>query len=182
MLERDNVSLEWLSFRFQCCFCLPLFILGIFWNKKGNIHVILGRGPIFSSDTYASTRDCVRSVRDPTYCMDAMGLCFDKQLGYVGHKVHEEADSTMSVQRIKSFQDTSHSLCLCCTVDKWIGRKLDTSGKLLHVQHLHTQSCSVCVLKIGAFKEHLYFARFIKLISLSTVMFWPSLRVPTSLF
>lgn len=88
----------------------------------------------------------------------------------------------MSVQRIKSFQDTSHSLCMCHTVDTRISRKLDTSGKLLHVQHLSTQSCSVCVLKTGAFKEHLYFARFIKLISLSTVMFWPPLQVPTSLF
>ena len=137
--------------------------------------MILGRGPIYSSEIYASTRDCVRSLRGPTYCMDAMGLYTNKQLGYVGHKARAEADSTMSVRRIKSFQDTSRSLYMCCTVDKWIGRKLGTSGKPLDLQHLCMQCCSVCVLKIGAFKEHLYSASFIKLIRVSTVMFWPAL-------
>lgn len=180
--ERNNVSIKWASFRLQYWFCLPLFFLGIIWNKEGNIHVILGRGPIFSSDVYASTRYCVRSLRGPAYCMDAIGLYSNKQLGYVGHKAHAEADSTVSVQRIKSFQDTSCSLCMCCTADKWIGRKLGTSGKPLDLQHLCTQSCSVCVLKIGSFKAHLYCAAFIKLIRVPTVMFWPALQVPNSLF
>lgn len=114
----------------------------------------------------------------------------DKQLGYVGHKAHAEADSTMysiqctvySIQRIKGFQDTSRSPCMCCTVDKWIGRKLGTCGKPLDLQHLCTQSYSVRVLKIGAFKVHLYCASFIKLIKVSTVMFWPERQVPNSLF
>lgn len=111
-----------------------------------------------------------------------MGLYSDKQLGYVGHKAHAEADGTMSIQRIKSFQDTSCSPCMCCNVDKWIGRKLGTCGKPLDLQHLCMQSYSVSVLKIGAFKVHLYCASFIKLIKVSTVMFWPELQVPNSLF
>lgn len=38
--------------------------------EKGNIHVILGRVPTFSSDVYAPIREYVRSLRGPTYCID----------------------------------------------------------------------------------------------------------------
>lgn len=106
-------------------------------------------------------------------------------MGTVGHETHEtqeEADNAMSVQRIKSFQEATHSLCRHCTVDKWIGRKLGTSVKPLVLQHLCVQSCSVCLLKIGAFKVHLHCASFIKLIRVSTVMFWPALQVSNSQF
>lgn len=44
------------------------------------------------------------------------------------------------------------------------------------------QSFSVCLLKIGAFKVHLYCASFIKLIRVSTVVFWPALQVSNSQF
>lgn len=128
--------------------------------------MILRKSPIFSSEIYDSIRDCV-GLRVPAYCMDAVGLYSNKQLDYVCHMAHAEADSTMSAQRLKSFQDTACSPCMCYTVNG----KLGASGKPLDLQHLHTQSCSVCVLKASCFKAHLHCVSFIKLTRISTGTF-----------
>lgn len=76
-----------------------------------------------------------------------------------------------------------HIPCVCAAqLVNGLAESLAHLEMPLDLQHLCTQSCSVCVLKIGVFKAHLYCASFIKLIKVSIVMFWPAPQVPNSPF